>query len=133
MDLNQEDLVRSDLYSKEMSEAFIQAEMLLLAKQVKEVDIIITTALISGKPAPKLITKEMVNSMKSGSVIVDLAAKSVGNCELTKADKLIVTDHEIKIIGYTDLPSRLPTQSSQFYATNIVNLIKLLCKKRMVN
>ncbi|MFP3013768.1 MAG: Re/Si-specific NAD(P)(+) transhydrogenase subunit alpha [Arsenophonus sp. NC-QC1-MAG3] len=130
LDLKQEDLVRSDVYSKEMSEAFIQAEMLLLAKQVKEVDIIITTALISGKPAPKLITKEMVNSMKFGSVIVDLAAKSGGNCELTKADKLIVTDHEIKIIGYTDLPSRLPTQSSQFYATNIVNLIKLLCKEK---
>ncbi|MGP1956515.1 MAG: Re/Si-specific NAD(P)(+) transhydrogenase subunit alpha [Arsenophonus sp. NC-PE1-MAG3] len=130
LDLKQEDLARSDIYAKEMSEAFIQAEMFLLAKQVKEVDIIITTAFIPGKPAPKLITKEMVNSMKSGSVIVDLAAKSGGNCELTKADKLIVTDHEVKIIGYTDLPSRLPTQSSQFYATNIVNLIKLLCKEK---
>ncbi|MGP1928782.1 MAG: Re/Si-specific NAD(P)(+) transhydrogenase subunit alpha [Arsenophonus sp. NC-WZS1-MAG3] len=129
LDLKQEYLARNDVYPKEISEAFIQAEMFLLAKQVKEVDIIITTALIPGKPAPILITKEMVNSMKSGSVIVDLAAKSGGNCELTKADKLIVTDHEVKIIGYTDLPSRLPTQSSQFYATNIVNLIKLLCKE----
>lgn len=124
-----QDQVRSDGYAKEMSEAFIQAEMALFAKQAKEVDIIITTALIPGKPAPKLITKEMVDSMKPGSVIVDLAAQSGGNCELTQAYKLIVTDHEVKIIGYTDLPSRLPTQSSQLYATNIVNLIKLLCKK----
>lgn len=103
--------------------------MALFAKQAKAVDIIITTALVPGKPAPKLITKEMVDSMKPGSVIVDLAAQSGGNFELTQADKLIITDHEVKIIGYTDLPSRLPTQFSQLYATNIVNLIKLLCKE----
>lgn len=118
----------SDGYAKEMSEAFIQAEMALFAKQAKEVDII-TTALIPGKSAPKLITKEMVDSMKPGSVIVDLTAQSGGNCELNQADKLIVTDYEVKIIGYIDLPSRLPTQSSQLYVTNIVNLIKLFCKE----
>ena len=125
-----QDAARSDGYAKEMSEAFIQAEMALLAKQAKDVDIIITTALIPGKPAPKLITKEMVAAMKPGSVIVDLAAQSGGNCELTQTDKLIVTEHDVKIIGYTDLPSRLSTQSSQLYATNIVNLIKLLCKEK---
>ena len=72
-------------YAKEMSPAFIKAEMELFAKQAKEVDIIITTALIPGKPAPKLITKEMVESMKQGSVIVDLAAETGGNCEVTKS------------------------------------------------
>ena len=113
-----------------MSEAFIKAEMALFAAQAKEVDIIVTTALIPGRPAPKLITKEMVESMKPGSVIVDLAAQTGGNCELTQADKLVVTDNGVKIIGYTDLPSRLPTQSSQLYGTNLVNLMKLLCKEK---
>ncbi|WP_353241772.1 Re/Si-specific NAD(P)(+) transhydrogenase subunit alpha [Providencia sp.] len=119
-----------DGYAKVMSEAFIKAEMELFAAQAKEVDIIVTTALIPGKPAPKLITKEMVESMKPGSVIVDLAAQTGGNCELTQADKLVVTDNGVKIIGYTDLPSRLPTQSSQLYGTNLVNLMKLLCKEK---
>ena len=119
-----------DGYAKVMSEAFIKAEMALFAAQAKDVDIIVTTALIPGRPAPKLITKEMVESMKSGSVIVDLAAQTGGNCELTQADKLIVTDNGVRIIGYTDLPSRLPTQSSQLYGTNLVNLMKLLCKEK---
>ncbi|MBC8945046.1 Re/Si-specific NAD(P)(+) transhydrogenase subunit alpha [Xenorhabdus indica] len=119
-----------DGYAKVMSEAFIKAEMELFAAQAKEVDIIVTTALIPGKPAPKLITKEMVESMKRGSVIVDLAAQNGGNCELTETDKLVVTDNGVKIIGYTDLPSRLPTQSSQLYSTNLVNLMKLLCKEK---
>ncbi|MGP1923891.1 MAG: Re/Si-specific NAD(P)(+) transhydrogenase subunit alpha [Arsenophonus sp. NEOnobi-MAG3] len=130
LELNlKQDQAFSDDYAKEMSEAFIQAEMALFAKQAKEVDIIITSALMPGKPALKLITKEMVDSMNPGSVIVDLAAQSGGNCELTQEDKLIVTDRNVKIIGYTDLPNRLATQSSQLYATNIVNLIKLLCKE----
>ncbi|MFP3029579.1 MAG: Re/Si-specific NAD(P)(+) transhydrogenase subunit alpha [Arsenophonus sp.] len=130
LELNlKDDQACSNGYAKDMSEAFIQAEIALLAKQVKEVDIIIASALMPGKPALKLITKEMVNSMKPGSVIVDLAVQSGGNCELTEEDKLIVTDHDVKIIGYTDLPSRLPTQSSQLYANNILNLIKLLCKE----
>ncbi|HHR5884551.1 TPA: Re/Si-specific NAD(P)(+) transhydrogenase subunit alpha [Providencia alcalifaciens] len=125
-----EDAGSGDGYAKVMSEAFIKAEMALFAAQAKEVDIIVTTALIPGRPAPKLITKEMVESMKPGSVIVDLAAQTGGNCELTQADKLVVTDNGVKIIGYTDLPSRLPTQSSQLYGTNLVNLMKLLCKEK---
>lgn len=109
-------------YAKIMSDEFIAAEMALFAEQAKEVDIIITTALIPGKPAPKLITEAMVKSMKPGSVIVDLAAEQGGNCELTKPNEKIVA-HGVTIIGYTDLPSRLPTQSSTLYANNIVNLI----------
>jgi H+-translocating NAD(P) transhydrogenase subunit alpha len=109
-------------YAKEMSPEFIKAEMELFARQAKEVDIIITTALIPGKPAPKLITAEMVRSMKPGSVIVDLAAENGGNCELTVHGK-IERVHGVSIIGYSDLPSRLPTQSSTLYANNLVNLI----------
>ncbi|MFB1050638.1 Re/Si-specific NAD(P)(+) transhydrogenase subunit alpha [Paraliobacillus sp. JSM ZJ581] len=117
-------------YAKEMSEAFIKAEMDLIAEQAKEVDIIITTALIQGKPAPKLITKEMVNRMKPGSVIVDMAALTGGNCEYTVPDELVVTESGVKIIGYTDLPGRMPGQASDMFATNLVNLTKLLCKEK---
>ena len=119
-----------DGYAKVLSEEFNRRALALYAEQVKEVDIIITTALIPGKPAPRLITKEMVASMKPGSVIVDLAAATGGNCELAKAGEVVVTDNQVKIIGYTDLPSRLPTQSSQLYGTNLVNLLKLLCKEK---
>ena len=119
-----------DGYAKVMSEEFNRRALALYAEQAKEVDIIITTALIPGKPAPRLITKEMVESMKPGSVIVDLAAATGGNCELTKAGEVVITDNQVKIIGYTDLPSRLPTQSSQLYGTNLVNLLKLLCKEK---
>lgn len=109
-------------YAKTMSEEFIAAEMELFAQQSKEVDIIVTTALIPGKPAPELITTQMVKNMKPGSVIVDLAAQNGGNCKLTEPGKKIVV-HDVTIIGYTDLPSRLPTQASQLYANNIVNLL----------
>ncbi len=109
-------------YAKVMSEEFIKAEMALFAEQAKDVDIIITTALIPGKPAPELITAEMVASMKDGSVIVDLAAEQGGNCALTEPDK-IVEANGVKIIGYTDLPSRLSAQSSQLYATNLRHLL----------
>ncbi|MDH5622537.1 MAG: Re/Si-specific NAD(P)(+) transhydrogenase subunit alpha, partial [Gammaproteobacteria bacterium] len=109
-------------YAKTMSAEFIKAEMALFAEQAKEVDIIITTALIPGKPAPKLITADMVRSMKDGSVIVDLAAEQGGNCELTVADQIVKTNG-VSIIGYTDLPSRLATQSSQLYATNLRHLL----------
>ena len=109
-------------YAKTMSDEFIAAEMALFAEQAKEVDIIITTALIPGKPAPVLITRDMVKSMKPGSVVVDLAAQNGGNCEMTKPGEKIVT-HDVTIIGYTDLPSRLPTQASNLYANNIVNLL----------
>ena len=126
----EEEAGSGDGYAKVMSPAFIKAEMELFAAQAKEVDIIVTTALIPGKPAPKLITAEMVASMKPGSVIVDLAAATGGNCELTVADQVTLTDNGVKIIGYTDLPSRLATQSSQLYGTNLVNLMKLLCKEK---
>ena len=109
-------------YAKVMSPEFIKAEMELFAKQAKEVDIIITTALIPGKPAPKLITAEMVRSMKPGSVIVDMAAEQGGNCEATRPGEKTIFEG-VTIIGYTDLPSRLPTQASTLYANNIVNLL----------
>ena len=123
----EEEVDSSDGYAKVMSKAFIEAEMALFAEQARDVDIIITTALIPGKPAPKLITAEMVESMKDGSVIVDLAAEQGGNCELTEPHK-VVERHGVKIIGYTDLPSRLPAQSSQLYATNLFNLLGELVK-----
>jgi NAD(P) transhydrogenase subunit alpha len=109
-------------YAKVMSEEFIKAEMALFAEQAKDVDIIITTALIPGKPAPELITAEMVESMKDGSVVVDLAAEQGGNCELTEPGEVVVR-HGVTIIGYTDLPSRLAAQSSQLYATNLRHLL----------
>ena len=109
-------------YAKTMSKEFIDAEMAMFREQCKEIDIIVTTALIPGKPAPELITKDMVESMKSGSVIVDLAAEQGGNCKLSKADK-VVTHKGVKIIGYTDLPSRLATQSSQLYSTNLRHML----------
>ena len=119
-----------DGYAKEMSDEFNKKAAELYAEQAKDVDIIITTALIPGRPAPKLITKEMVDSMKAGSVIVDLAAANGGNCEYTVADKVITTENGVKIVGYTDMVGRLPTQSSQLYSTNLVNLLKLLCKEK---
>jgi NAD(P) transhydrogenase subunit alpha len=109
-------------YAKVMSDEFIKAEMALFADQAKDVDIIITTALIPGKPAPRLITAEMVESMKDGSVIVDLAAEQGGNCELTEPGK-VAHHHGVTLIGYTDLPSRLAAQSSQLYATNLRHLL----------
>ena len=109
-------------YAKVMSKAFIEAEMALFAEQAREVDIIITTALIPGKPAPRLITAEMVESMKDGSVVVDLAAEQGGNCELTEPNEVVVR-HGVTLIGYTDLTSRLATQSSQLYATNLRHLL----------
>ncbi len=105
-----------------MSKEFTAAAQALFAQQCKEVDIIITSALIPGKPAPKLITKEMLESMKEGSVIVDLASEAGGNTELTKPHEAI--QHKgVKIIGYTDFPSRLPTQSSTLYSNNITKLL----------
>jgi len=109
-------------YAKTMSQEFIDAEMALFAQQAKDVDIIVTTALIPGRPAPELITEDMVKSMRDGSVIVDLAAAMGGNCKLTEADKVVVK-HGVNIIGYTDLPSRLSTQASQLYSTNLRHLM----------
>lgn len=109
-------------YARVMSEAFIEAEMALFAEQAKDVDIIITTALIPGRPAPRLITREMVHSMRPGSVIVDLAAEQGGNCELTVPDQ-VVNDHGVTIIGYTDLTSRMAHQASMLFAANIFHLL----------
>ena len=112
-------------YAKTMSKEFIDAEMALFAAQAKEVDIIITTALIPGKPAPKLITTEMVESMRPGSVVVDLAAEQGGNCEVTVPNE--VTKHSgVHIVGYSDLASRLAHTSSQLYGTNLVHLLEEL-------
>jgi len=116
-------------YAKVMSEGFQQAQREMYAKQAKEVDVIITTALIPGKPAPRLITADMVKSMKPGSVIVDMAAEQGGNCELTEPGKAVVK-HGVTIIGYTDLPSRLAKQSSTLYATNLFRLTEELCKTK---
>ena len=116
-------------YAKVMSEGFQQAQRQMYAKQAREVDIIITTALIPGKPAPRLITAEMVMSMKPGSVIVDMAAERGGNCELTEPGQTVVK-HGVTIVGYTDLASRLAKQSSTLYATNLFRLAEELCKTK---
>jgi len=116
-------------YAKVMSEGFMQAQREMYAKQAKEVDIIITTALIPGRPAPRLITAEMVQSMKPGSVIVDMAAERGGNCELTEAGQVVVK-HGVTIVGYTDLNSRLAKQSSTLYSNNLFRLTEELCKTK---
>jgi NAD(P) transhydrogenase subunit alpha len=116
-------------YAKVMSEGFQQAQRAMYAQQAREVDIIITTALIPGKPAPKLITAEMVKSMKPGSVIVDMAAEQGGNCELTVPGEAVVR-HGVTIVGYTDLASRMARQSSTLYATNLFRLSEELCKTK---
>ncbi|MEM7562392.1 MAG: Re/Si-specific NAD(P)(+) transhydrogenase subunit alpha [Pseudomonadota bacterium] len=125
----EEDGTGSGGYAKVMSAEFIEAEMALFAEQAKEVDVIITTALVPGKPAPKLITREMVQSMKGGSVIVDLAAEQGGNCEATAPGK-VINKHGVHVVGYTDLASRLAAQASQLYATNIYNLIMEMCPEK---
>jgi len=109
-------------YAKVMSKEYIKAEMELFARQAMEVDIIVTTALIPGKPAPTLITEAMVESMQDGSVIVDLAARQGGNCALCEPGEVVVR-HGVTIVGILDLPSRLPTQASQLYGTNLRHLL----------
>lgn len=129
LEYEEEDTGSGDGYAKEMSKAFIDAEMALFREQAQDVDIIITTALIPGKPAPKLILADMVELMKPGSVIVDLAAATGGNCELTEPGEVVVK-HDVTLIGLTELSNRLPTQASQLYGTNLVNLLKLLCPEK---
>ena len=119
-------------YAKVMSAGFQKAQLEVFAKQAKEVDIIITTALIPGKPAPRLITADMVKSMKQGSVIVDMAAEQGGNCELTVPGEVVVR-HGVTIIGYKDLPSRLAKQSSTLYATNLLRLIEDMVKTKSID
>jgi NAD(P) transhydrogenase subunit alpha len=116
-------------YAKEMSKAFIDAEMALFMEQAKEVDIIITTALIPGKPAPKLITEAMVEAMQPGSVVVDLAAPNGGNCDCTVKDE-IVRAHDVTIIGFTNLAARAATQASQLLSNNVWRLLEHLCPNK---
>ncbi|HMR70088.1 MAG TPA: Re/Si-specific NAD(P)(+) transhydrogenase subunit alpha [Rubrivivax sp.] len=116
-------------YAKVMSEGFQQAQRDMYAQQARDADIIITTALIPGKPAPKLITAEMVRTMKPGSVIVDMAAEQGGNCELTEPGQAVVR-HGVTIIGYTDLASRLAKQASTLYSNNLLRLTEELCKTK---
>ena len=116
-------------YAKIMSEEFIAAEMQLFSEQAREVDIIITTALIPGKPAPKLIVADTARAMKVGSVIVDLAAEQGGNCELTRPGEAALIDG-ITVIGYTDFPSRMAAQSSLLYGNNVTHLLMDLCPKK---
>jgi len=129
LDFGDEDGSGGGGYAKQMSDEFIKAEMALFAEQAKEVDIIITTALIPGRPAPKLITAEMVAAMKPGSVIVDLASERGGNCELTEPGKVAV-HHDVSIIGYTDLPSRMAKVSSDLYASNLTHLMNDLTPEK---
>ena len=110
-------------YAKEMSKEFIDAEYALFRAQAKEVDLVITTALIPGKPAPKLWLKDMVELMKPGSVVVDLAAEQGGNCEYTKPGEAVVV-HGVTIVGYTDLPSRMASVSSDLYGMNLFHLLE---------
>ena len=125
-----EEEVSSDGYAKETSADYEAAAALMYAEQARDVDIIITTALIPGRPAPRLLTAEMVDSMKPGSVIVDMAAAQGGNVEGVVPDEVVVTDGGVTIVGYTDLAGRLPTQASQLYGTNMVNLFKLLTPEK---
>ena len=120
----------ADGYAKETSADFDAKAAALYAEQAADVDIVITTALIPGRPAPRLLTEEMVASMKPGSVIVDMAASNGGNVAGSVADQKVVTDNGVTILGYTDLPGRLPTQASQLFGTNLVNLLKLLTPEK---
>ena len=123
---DEEKEVSSDGYAKATSEAYDKAAAELYSAQAADVDILITTALIPGRAAPRLITAADVASMKRGSVIVDMAAAQGGNVEGSVADEVVVTENGVTIIGYTDLAGRLPAQASQLYGTNLVNLTKLV-------
>src|SRR5699024_5708717 len=122
----EEKVVSTDGYAKATSEAYDRAAANLYSEQAADVDIIITTALIPGRQAPRLITAADIATMKRGSVIVDMAAAQGGNVEGSVADEVVVTEGGVTIIGYTDLAGRLPAQASQLYGTNLVNLTKLV-------
>ena len=119
-------------YAREMSDEYKTKQKELLENHIKNQDIVITTALIPGKKAPELISKEMVKSMKTGSIIMDLAAEAGGNCSFTKANETII-EEGIKIIGPTDLPSQIPQDASNLYAKNLLNFIKLMVKEKELN
>jgi NAD(P) transhydrogenase subunit alpha len=128
--VDMESEVSSDGYAKEMTEEQQAATAAMYDEEARAADIVITTALIPGRPAPKLLTAETIAGMRTGSVIVDMAAANGGNCEGTVADDVVHTDNQVTIIGYTDLASRLAAQTSQLYGTNIVNLFKLLTPEK---
>jgi NAD(P) transhydrogenase subunit alpha len=130
VDAGQEEEVSATGYAREMGEDYNKRAEDLYRRTVPDIDILITTALIPGRPAPRLITKEMVDSMTPGSVIIDMAAANGGNVEGTVKDQKILTDHGVTIIGYTDLAGRLPGQASQLYSTNLVNLMKLMTPEK---
>ena len=109
-------------YAKEMSEDFKRKQAQVVADHVKKQDIVITTALIPGKPAPQLVSEEMVQSMKPGSVIIDLAAEAGGNCALTEPGKVVVK-HGVKIVGHLNVPGRLPKDATALYARNVFNFL----------
>ncbi|WP_163559483.1 Re/Si-specific NAD(P)(+) transhydrogenase subunit alpha [Halomonas sp. NO4] len=118
-----QDGAESGGYAAPSSPEFREKQLALFREQAPDVDIVITTALIPGKPAPKLWLEDMVAAMKPGSVIVDLAAEKGGNCDLTKPDEKVVTDNGVTVVGYTDFPSRMATQSSLLYATNLRHML----------
>jgi NAD(P) transhydrogenase subunit alpha len=120
----------SDGYAKEMTPEQVAATAAMYDEEARAADIVITTALIPGRPAPKLVTAETIAAMRTGSVIVDMAAANGGNTELTRTDEVVVTDNGVTIIGYTDLAGRLAAQTSQLYGTNIVNLLKLMTAEK---
>jgi NAD(P) transhydrogenase subunit alpha len=113
-------------YASVTSESFNARAAVMYAEQARDVDVVVTTALIPGRPAPRLLTEDMVASMKPGSVVVDMAAAQGGNVAGSVPDEVVVTPNGVTIIGYTDLPARLPAQASQLFATNLVNLLALL-------
>ncbi len=120
----------ADGYAKEMTAQQEAATAAMYDEEARNADIVITTALVPGRPAPKLVRAGTVAEMRPGSVIVDLAAANGGNCDLTVAEERTVTDNGVTILGYTDLPGRLPAQTSQLYSTNVVNLLKLLTPEK---
>ncbi|HET6153865.1 MAG TPA: Re/Si-specific NAD(P)(+) transhydrogenase subunit alpha [Marmoricola sp.] len=128
--VDMESEVSSDGYAKEMTQAQVAATAVMYDEEARNADIVITTALIPGRPAPVLITAETVAGMRTGSVIVDMAAANGGNCELTRTGEVVHTDNGVTIIGYTDLAGRLAAQTSQLYGTNIVNLLKLMTPEK---
>ncbi len=128
VDLEQE--VSTDGYAKEMTAEQVEATAAMYDEEARAADIVITTALIPGRPAPELVTAETVAAMRPGSVIVDMAAANGGNVAVTRTDEKVVTDNGVTVLGYTDLPGRLAAQTSQLYGTNVVNLVKLLTPEK---
>ncbi len=115
-------------YAREMGEEYRQRQAALVAERVKQADIVITTALIPGRPAPVLITEDMVKSMKPGSVIVDMAVEQGGNCPLSEVGK-VVEKHGVKLVGHVNVPSRLAADATSLYARNLLNFLTLLIDK----